>query len=436
MKMRLLAVVSAILFALPGGLGAADRRFLSGYAGTLPARESDKARAYFEKPAVRQLLASLETGSLTAAEVNKALETSGVTLNDLLRVRILRSSGDRFSIGFAYFTAADMRKIAEVVQRVAPTLASAYRSREKEFNAIFRTYPSRAVSQKEIAFVLLAGFCLNWDGLEVTSEIGLRRPILVEGDGFKYSFWASEELPGGDYREIYWGSSTFPGPAPNSPRNDAYSFSSFGDAVSDPRMNLPDLLYLSANELPANVREKVERVGLHDSEEMGQHFERVLGGELLGPISRGLFALRRGPSTATQLRPIFGRDPAPILDLLEEIQYVDRDRAGAYHLRVPVLDDDDRAIVEKTIGLSREVMRAWFEKRVPELRRDLGDLTAVRAGLPFEAVFTQVWHEIFGDVTRDLARSGFIATAYAPTVRFKGSFSVLWRQSLYRFLPG
>ena len=437
MKMRLrTGIAAAILLALPGSTSAAERKFLSGYAGSLPTRESDKARAYFQRPAVRRLLERMESGGLTTAEVNEALAGSGTDLADLIRLRILRNAGDRVAIGFAYFTAADMKKIREAVRRLAPSLAGAYVSRQKDFGAIFRSYPVGTVPRKEIAFVLLSGFCLNWDGLEVTNELGLRRPVLVEGNGFKYSFWASEDVPGEEYREVYWGSSTYPGPAPDPSDRSAYSFSSFGDAESDPRMNLPDLLFLSPAELPDSVRAKAEKVGLHASDELGQHFDRILGGELFAPISRLLFELRRRPSTARELRPLLDRDPAPLLALLEEIQYVDRDGRGAYHLRVPVFDEADRPVVAKTIALSRQILREWLEDRIPEMKRDFSDLTALKAGLPFEAVFTQIWHEIFGAVTRDFARNGFTASAYAPEVRYKGSFSVLWRQSLYRFVPG
>ena len=70
--------------------------------------------------------------------------------------------------------------------------------------------------------------------------------------------------------------------------------------------------------------------------------------------------------------------------------------------------------------------------RVRLLRRD-GDRVM---GVPFEALFTQVWHEIFGLATRELALRHMIASAYGDAVRHKGSLSVLWRQSLYSFSPG
>ena len=412
---------------------AADRKFLSGYAGTIPPRESDRARTYFEKPAVRALLARLESGGLPPAEVDASLRGSGASAGDLLRVGLLRRDGNRLAIGFAYFTAADMKMIRAVADRASLEIALLYRNRESDLDRLLAGYAARAVPRDELAFILLAGFGMNWDGLALTRELGLRRPRLVEGKDFRYSFWASEELPRRDYREYYWGSSTAPLANPGDPR--AWSFSSFGDPESDPRMNFPDLAYLPASDMTTPVRAAAERVGLRDTEEYGQKFHGVLGGVVMGHAADLLFALRKEPLPDERIRAIVGGDPAALLGLLETIGYVERaDRR--WTLRVPVLDESDRPIVDEALALNRKVLRSWLEWRGPWLRRELSGLTAIRAGLSFEEVFTQVWHEIFGATTRELARGGIIASAREKGARSPGSFSVLWRQSLYRFIPG
>jgi len=415
---------------------AAERKFLSGYAGRIPPRESDRARTYFEKPAVRALLARLESGRATAAEAQEGLRGSGASIEDLLRVGLVRTDGGRLAIGFAYFTAEDMRRVHAVADRAALELAAAYRSRKAEFEKFFDAYPVPGVRRDELAFVLLAGFSLNWDGLALTREMGLRRPPLVEGKDFRYSFWASEEVAGRDYREFYWGSSTYPLDAPGTNHPRRFSFSSFGDPDSDPRMNFPDLAFLPASEMIPAVRSAADRVGLRDTEEIGQKFHGVLGGEVLRTTATVLFALRKEPLPAAEIARISGGDPAPLLGLLGEIGYAEPDGHGRYRLAVPVFDEADRPMLERTLAASRSVLRAWLASRAPELRRELSNLTAIRSGLSFEEVFTQVWHEIFGATTRELARDGMIASAYAREARSKGSFSVLWRQRLYAFVPG
>jgi len=427
---------AVLLAASAAGGQSAERKFFSGYAGKIPPRESDRSRTYFEKPAVRALLARLESGSATAAEAEPILRGSGASVEDLRRVGLLRVDGEALALGFAYFTADDMRKVYALADRAAIDLAAAFRARRREFAALTDAYPPRGVRRDELAFVLLAGFSLNWDGLALTQEMGLRRPRLVEGKDFRYSFWASEEVSGRDYREFYWGSSTYPLDAPGEEDARAFSFSSFGDPGSDPRMNFPDLAFLSAGDMTPPVRSVAEGVGLRDTEEMGQKFHDVLGGEVLRKTAAVLFALRESPLPETKIARITGSDPAPLLALLREIGYAERDGHGRWRLTVPVFDAADRPMLEKTLALSRSVLRAWLAAREPELRREMSGLTAIRAGLSFEEIFTQVWHEIFGATTRALARDGMIASAYGGKARSKGSFSALWRQRLYAFVPG
>ena len=126
----------------------------------------------------------------------------------------------------------------------------------------------------------------------------------------------------------------------------------------------------------------------------------------------------------------------PLLDLLEEIDYVQRDARGLYHLRVPVFTERDKPMIDRTLALSRKIMKEWFAAHHAELRRDLASLTGIRNGLTFEELFTQVWHEIFGAVTRELIRSKLVADPYAPDARSKGSFSAVWHSTLYALTPG
>ena len=161
---------AVLLAASAAGGQSAERKFFSGYAGKIPPRESDRSRTYFEKPAVRALLARLESGSATAAEAEPILRGSGASVEDLRRVGLLRVDGEALALGFAYFTADDMRKVHALADRAAIDLAAAFRARRREFAALTDAYPPRGVRRDELAFVLLAGFSLNWDGLALTQE--------------------------------------------------------------------------------------------------------------------------------------------------------------------------------------------------------------------------------------------------------------------------
>jgi hypothetical protein len=59
-------------------------------------------------------------------------------------------------------------------------------------------------------------------------------------------------------------------------------------------------------------------------------------------------------------------------------------------------------------------------------------LTAARQGVPFPVLFTQIWHEIFGLTTRELAAKGVIEDPRGPGSSWDGSIPAVWRTSVYK----
>lgn len=415
---------------------AQEREFYTGYKGSLPSDPRLLARTYFDELQVRALIFEVEAGPVSRKRAEEVLDGSDATLADLLRVGLLREDDGRYAVGFNYFNAADMRAVVVAAEKHVPSLVAAYLEHRSELDRILGDYPVKTVTQDRLAFVLIAGFSLNWDGLAVTRDAGFREDLLVEGNGFGYSFWASEAIPGHDTHGFYWGSSTLPGGRFNYEEDPVdWSFSSFGDPYSDPRMNFPDLLLTSADEMEPGVREAARRIGLIHDTSFGGDFRDVLGFESGRDFATLLFRLREGPKGMEVLAEGFG-DPAKLgayLDLLEEIQYVERDEGGVYHLLVPVLDHADRPLVDAALRWSREVLTGWLAAHYPEIRKEMGSLTAMRQGVPFESLFTQIWHELFGLTTRELVRSGLLFDPSGPKIRYKGSYPVLWRQDLYDF---
>lgn len=427
--LALLALAAAPTPALQG-----ERRFYTGYKGSLPSDPRLLARTYFDQPRVRALIYEVEKGPVPAGRVRTALEGSGSTLEDLLRVGLLREEETGYVLGFNYFNARDMSAVAAVAREHVPFLVRAYLDHRSELYELLEEYPVETVAADRLAFVLIAGFSLNWDGLALTREEGFRRDVLVEGEGFGYSFWASEVVPDHDPHGFYWGSSTLPGGSFNYPTDPVdWSYSSFGDPYSDPRMNFPDLLLTPAHDMRPAVREAARRIGLIHDTSLGGDFRDVLGFESGRDFAAVLFSLREAAKDATSLARALP-DPtraAACLALLEEIQYVDKDEAGIYHLLVPVLDREDRRVVDGVLRLSRRILTPWLHEHYPALRDELGSLTSMRQGVPFESLFTQIWHELFGLATRDLVRSGLLFDPAGPAMVYKGSYPVLWRQELF-----
>jgi hypothetical protein len=357
-------------------------------------------------------------------------------VDDLIRLKLVRADGDRLRLGFSYFTATDMALIHKVVAKRVPSLVVAYRRAMPKFDAIFRAYDVASVDRKLLRFDMIAGVGLNWDGLDLLDAGGWRKPVLVDGPGWRYSFWASEDTPGHSYKGYYWGSSSFPADAFNfKDRPLDFTFSSFGDPDSDPRMNFPDVVDLPADQFTPAVKPAAAALGFRDDDSFGLGLKNVLGLDLTRDAGEILFALRRRPMTADGLSAALTDIPTERLrrelDLLEAIAYVRRDRVGRYGLLVPVLDARDGPMVKASLAQNRRILKTWLARNYAPMRRELTTLTAVRQGVPYAALYTQIWHEVFGLTTRELVAGGLLADPYAAANPAPGSLGLVWRTAIY-----
>lgn len=447
MMMRIICLLISfcIWFSPAAADEPAKREFTAGVAGSRPQDPKLAPETYFNDPQVRALIFKLEAGPLNREDVEAALVETDVSVEDLLRIKILREDDGLYFIGFNYFTREDMRAVYAAAEKYVPKLVDEYIQNNATFDEIFAQYEPEGVSKDHLAFVLIAGMSLNWDGLKITEAAGYRRPNLVEGElktgeRWKYSFFATERVEEYSTEGFFYSSSTFPGGSFNF-ENDPldYSFSSYGDPYSNPRMNFPDLLYLPPSAMAPEVAALAEQAGLRDGTFFGREFKNVIGLERARSIGAILFVLREGPQSADALRglvPAWDRNAVgALLALLEEIQYAERLADETWRLRAPVLDAEDAAMVDATLQLSREIMTAWADAHYADIREELSGLTALRHGVAFESLFTQIWHEFFGLATRRLVEKGFMADPYGDGVKYQGSLGMLWRASLYDFDP-
>lgn len=439
-----LAVACPARASIPAFQGT-ERTFASGYAGSVPPDPAHRTGTYFDDPRIRELVYELEGGPVGRDRVQAAIEDTDFSVADLLRVGLLREKEGRFYIAFNYFDLEDMQATHRSAEKRVPALIDAYLARGNDFDEIFSRYPIESVPDEVLAFVLIGGFSLNWDALEFTAERGWRRPAFVKGEvpsgePWQYSFWASELDPGYSTRAFFSASTTFPGGPFNYAEDPVdFSFSSFGDPYSDPRMSFPDLLYLPGEAMASPVREIADRIGLADRRQLGLDVRNALGLELGRSVAAILFQLRKGPRSDGELQGALphseGRALSDLLDLLEETRYIE-ERAGRYHLLIPVLEHDDQVLVRDALALSREILSAWLSEHYPQIRAELSGLTSLQHGVPFESLFTEIWHTFFGLATKELVQAGLMADPYADAVPYQGSLPTLWRMSVYRFDPG
>jgi hypothetical protein len=78
------------------------------------------------------------------------------------------------------------------------------------------------------------------------------------------------------------------------------------------------------------------------------------------------------------------------------------------------------------VAIGREIMVDWHEANYARIRQALSDLTPIRNGVPFERVYTEIWHFVFGFANRTLVEEGLFANPYAENRRYQGFLPVVW----------
>jgi hypothetical protein len=120
------------------------------------------------------------------------------------------------------------------------------------------------------------------------------------------------------------------------------------------------------------VHAAVARIGLVDDTLFGNIHTHLLGVERGRDFGAILFALRRSPKTVQALTPL-GRSHEKDRHLPRTPRgYALGDRAGRFHLLVPVFDSTGRPILDSATRLSRDIVTRWLVENRPKFRSDLG----------------------------------------------------------------
>ena len=354
-----------------------------------------------------------------------------MTAEDLFRTRLLRKDGDQAFLNFVLNTEEDIAKIRSAIKEPVEALIAAYFDRSADVFELLDSYPSKTVSKGTLAFIVLGGFSLDWDGLYLTAEKGYRaRPPKDIGHFFR----VDEETESQNMREIYKGSHNLPAGQVRFSAPFDSTFTSFGDHYRNGRATFPDIFWQTAEwyeEDEQDVLKALEPFFDDDAVDGGFVSEQTAVA-----IADILYALRRSPADFKTLRTVSSVNSerlSHILNLLEEIQYITMLSNGQYVLLIPVLDYDDRAMVDAVLSLIWDIMEAWLAEHYNDIKNALGDTTTLRHGVSYEEYFSNLWHHIFGQVNKEMARAGLFTHPYGIDKQYKAYYPALWRSELYDF---
>ncbi|MEZ5995928.1 MAG: hypothetical protein R3C25_09240 [Hyphomonadaceae bacterium] len=363
--------------------------------------------------AVQELAAAALDGPLTRADVDRRLSGTGITVQNLIATDVLRRlPNGRYALAFNVVPREDKLLARSVADGAGASLAAAFLAEQAAFGAAFARYDLPHVDRGVLAMALVGCVVLDWDGLGVTASDGWRASPQRKPNGDVFQMTMSEISPDVSVRALYWGSHN------TATEDGATVLSTFGDHEAPNRLGFPDVTSrVSTNDMQAYAPSDVARA-LANALNSGMRAQQ-------DEVGRIMMRLREGPATPEEL----GAERTT-QRLLEGLLYV-RNESGRYHAHVPVISAaHDAAMVEEVRAHGRAIMRAWLGQNYARVREQLSGLRSVRAGVPYEIVFTQLWHDLFGWTNYHLVREGFMYDPYGPDAEWVSFVPFVWEASL------
>lgn len=349
--------------------------------------------------------------------INSVLQGSEVSLKDLEELKLIRLEKGKYVLNFMLLTNEDQRKIYSFSEKYANELAAEFLKRKPEIDKLLDNYTVPTVDKKDVNYIILGCFSLDWDGLVITGEKNYRLTADTISKGKTYIPWANQNEEKSLNKAMFKGS--------HNTYLSSVVLTSFGDHYSLPRQALPDIFYrisVSSN-MPSSLRGNIYSM-------LGLSLNNT-GGD----IGKIMMALREGEKNADQLSQISGLSNSNVntlIGLLLEMEYIGQ-KGDNYYARIPVLDKRDKMLVTKLRQIGRDVMSEWLEKNYPKTKSDLSDITYMQYGGDYKIAFTEIWHYIFGLTNKKLVEAGFFGDPYSESRKYKGFIPVVWHPDLSDF---
>ena len=399
-------------FATEGGL------LQAGVTGQAPSEPARNPTAMLRSETVQRLMLDLSERPQTKAEIAAALGDQPFTVDDMVAVGLLREQDGEYWIDFNLLRVEDQLRILEVSEPFGRQLASAVLEHRNELEAIAQGHnqPGQDLSAEFLYFVL-GCFSLDWDGLDLTEEKGWRLGAQRQIDDDAFTPWAKEQGAGISRRGFYWGS--------HNAEVEGVKLTTFGDHHSLPRFALPDLFWRNATSFRGYDE-------LEEETRAANRMFAVYEPDISADVARVMMELGSRAQEVETLSAGTGIDRTklePILAFLEAAEYIEP-AGDAWQAKALVLQAEDAERVAAMVGLGREIMLAWHEEHYESIRESLADLTPLRNGVPFERVYTEIWHFVFGFANRILVEEGLFADPYGEGRRYQGFLPLVWDASL------
>lgn len=355
-------------------------------------------------PPAGQILYALNRGVDTIPALTDLLSLPADSITESLeamaRLNAVHARGGRWRVGFPIFTGEDRQTIDKTVRPPAEKMAARLWRRRDDLGAVLATISAAAYTSIDMLLLAIVGcFALDWGGLEWLKARGLLVHGKPQPGGRHYVLLGSE--PGATGLSRLAGS--------RNPSYGRYTFTSFGD-YDGRRLSVVEIPMVmsrvidESESVPDGWREPLRSVG-------AAHLEK-----LMLDLARVLEAAAARPASAVELAARLELDGAELDPLIALVTAAGALRAANSTLMpaIPVFLPDDEAAMQQAVSMVLDDTMPLVEAEYPALKERLMSLTAIRQGLPFGEVFSEVWHALFGAVNEILANGGFMMNPPRP----------------------
>ncbi|MFB0517920.1 MAG: hypothetical protein ACETWC_01410 [Acidobacteriota bacterium] len=359
---------------------------------------------------VQLLLLDMAEQPMSGEEITARLSGSKASIDDLLRLEIIRQEGDRYYINFPLFTENDQQLITRVADIYSQKLADSISQKKEEIYRLLEGYRPTGVEPSKLGFIMIGGLILDLGGLRLLSEHGYIAHGVEKPGGNRYILNA-QEVTEFSLKEIYWGC--------HIDSVNGITLMTFGDHHFETvRNGFPDLLWGLGRRLGTSLRKELPEL-------YGTELLTVLNDQMnsfLEDVVTVLLRLKESPAGLPELEKATSLDRTHLentLNFLVKIRYISQED-DAYHLLIPVLTKADKEMFQKIRGMVSEEILNWLQTYYDRIKEDLKDISAVRNRVNYGEVFNILWHYFFGYTNKFLARSGLIYDTYSAPQGFTG----------------
>jgi hypothetical protein len=337
-----------------------------------------------------EILYILNKGPLTIPEIAKDIKKDKTsvekTMKSLLKINAIRKVNKEYWVNFAIFSKEDQKIILNIGEKYGKQLAyKILEDKTQISNLANQVQCANYIEKEKIIFALVGCFALDWYCLEELEKNNFLIRHKKQPGNRDYILQGGESSNINVYK-LFWGS--------HSVDTGKFIFTSFGDE-GGPRSALPDILWQALDAVSKHIN------GDPDLREMFANILSLYSENLLNDCGKLLESL----STNREMRNIKNR--SALFDFLKKLEYISQE-GNHYKVKIPIFFPRDRKIINRINKRISKIVCDFLAQKYPEIKGALSKIRPVLNKVPFEEVFVDVWHKIFGHCNMFLAEEGFM----------------------------